>query len=39
MLPEYAQTLINRSGAGKPLLDAVRDRKTRDAIKSPGSGA
>jgi AsmA protein len=33
MLPD-AQTLINRSGAGKPLLDAVRDRKTRDAIES-----
>jgi AsmA protein len=33
MLPD-AQTLIRRSGAGAPLLDAVRDRKTRDAVES-----
>jgi AsmA protein len=33
MLPD-AQTLIKRSGAGAPLLDAVRDRKTRDAVES-----
>jgi AsmA protein len=33
MLPD-AQTLIKRSGASAPLLDAVRDRKTRDAVES-----
>jgi AsmA protein len=33
MLPD-AQTLIRRSGASAPLLDAVRDRKTRDAVDS-----
>jgi AsmA protein len=33
MLPD-AQTLIRRSGAGAPLLDAVRDRRTRDAVES-----
>ncbi len=33
VLPD-AQTLIKRSGAGAPLLDAVRDRKTRDAVES-----
>ena len=29
-----AQSLIRRSGAAAPLLDAVRDRKTRDAVRS-----
>jgi AsmA protein len=33
MLPD-AQTLIKRSVPAAPLLDAVRDRKTRDAIES-----
>src|SRR5205823_811006 len=33
MLPD-AQSLIRRSGAAAPLLDAVRDRKTRDAVRS-----
>ena len=33
MLPD-TQSLIRRSGAAAPLLDAVRDRKTRDAVKS-----
>jgi AsmA protein len=33
MLPD-AQTLIKRSGAGAPLLDAVRDRKARDGLES-----
>jgi len=33
MLPD-AQSLIRRSGAAAPLLDAVRDRKTRDALRS-----
>lgn len=28
------QSLIRRSGAAAPLLDAVRDRKTRDAVRS-----
>lgn len=32
MLPD-ARALIRRSGAGAPLLDAVRDRKTRDAVR------
>jgi len=33
MLPD-AQSLIRRSGAAAPLLDAVRDRKTRDQVRS-----
>ena len=33
MLPD-PQILIRRSGAAAPLLDAVRDRKARDAIRS-----
>ena len=33
MLPD-AQTLIKRSVPAAPLLDAVRDRKTRDALES-----
>jgi AsmA protein len=33
MLPD-PQSLIRRSGAAAPLLDAVRDRKTRDAVRS-----
>ena len=33
LLPD-AQSLIRRSGAAAPLLDAVRDRKTREAIRS-----
>ena len=33
MLPD-AQSLISRSNAATPLLDAVRDRKTRDAVRS-----
>jgi AsmA protein len=33
MLPD-PQILIRRSGAAAPLLDAVRDRKTRDAVRS-----
>jgi AsmA protein len=33
MLPD-AQTLIKRSPPAAPLLDAVRDRKTRDAVES-----
>ena len=33
MLPD-AQSLIRRSGAAAPLLDAVRDRKTRDAVRN-----
>jgi AsmA protein len=32
MLPD-ARSLIRRSGAAAPLLDAVRDRKTRDAVR------
>ncbi|MEA2930514.1 MAG: AsmA protein, partial [Hyphomicrobiales bacterium] len=32
MLPD-ARALIRRSGAAAPLLDAVRDRKTRDAVR------
>jgi AsmA protein len=33
MLPD-PQILIRRSGAAAPLLDAVRDRKARDAVRS-----
>lgn len=33
ILPD-AQSLIRRSGSAAPLLDAVRDRKARDAVKS-----
>jgi AsmA protein len=33
MLPD-PQILIRRSGAAAPLLDAVRDRRTRDAVRS-----
>ncbi len=33
MLPD-PQILIRRSGAAAPLLDAVRDRNTRDAVRS-----
>jgi AsmA protein len=33
MLPD-AQSLIRRSGAAAPLLDAVRDRKVRDQTRS-----
>jgi AsmA protein len=33
MLPD-AQSLIRRSGAAAPLLDAVRDRKTREQVRS-----
>jgi AsmA protein len=33
MLPD-AQSLIRRSGAAAPLLDAVRDRKTRDTVRN-----
>ena len=33
MLPD-AQSLISRSNAAAPLLDAVRDRKSRDAVRS-----
>jgi len=33
ILPD-AQSLIRRSGAAAPLLDAVRDRKTRDNLRS-----
>ncbi|MGI8524815.1 MAG: AsmA family protein [Pseudolabrys sp.] len=33
MLPD-PQALIRRSGAAAPLLDAVRDRKARDALRS-----
>ena len=33
ILPD-AQSLIRRSGAAAPLLDAVRDRKTRDSVRS-----
>src|SRR5437764_4110718 len=33
MLPD-AQSLIRRSGAAAPLLDAVRDRKSRDSVRS-----
>jgi AsmA protein len=33
ILPD-AQSLISRSNAAAPLLDAVRDRKTRDAVRS-----
>ncbi len=33
LLPD-AQSLIRRSGAAAPLLEAVRDRKTRDAVRS-----
>jgi AsmA protein len=33
MLPD-AESLIRRSGAAAPLLDSVRDRKTREAVRS-----
>ena len=33
LLPD-AQSLIRRSGAAAPLLDAVRDRKSRDTVRS-----
>jgi AsmA protein len=33
MLPD-AQSLIRRSGAAAPLLDAVRERRARDAVRS-----
>ena len=33
MLPD-AQALIRRSGAAAPLLDAMRDRRTRDAVRN-----
>jgi AsmA protein len=33
MLPD-PQSLIRRSGAAAPLLDAVRDRRARDAVRS-----
>ena len=33
MLPD-AQSLIRRSGAAAPLLDAMRDRKTRDTVRN-----
>jgi AsmA protein len=33
MLPD-AEALIRRSGAAAPLLDAVRDRRARDAARS-----
>ena len=33
LLPD-AEILIRRSGAAAPLLDAVRDPKTRDAVRS-----
>lgn len=33
LLPD-AQSLIRRSGSAAPLLDAVRDRKTREAVRS-----
>ncbi len=33
MLPD-PQSLIRRSGAAAPLLDAVRDRRTRDAVRA-----
>ena len=33
MLPD-PQILIRRSGAAAPLLDAVRDRKARDAVRA-----
>jgi AsmA protein len=33
MLPD-AQMLIRRSGAAAPLLDAVRERRARDAVRS-----
>jgi AsmA protein len=33
MLPD-AQSLIRRSGSAAPLLDAARDRKTRDQVRS-----
>src|SRR4051812_30321347 len=33
ILPD-AQSLIRRSGAAAPLLEAVRDRKTRDTVRS-----
>jgi AsmA protein len=33
LLPD-AQSLIRRSGAAAPLLDAVRDRKTRETVRS-----
>ena len=33
MLPD-AQSLIRRSGAAAPLLDAVRDRSARDAARA-----
>ena len=33
LLPD-PQTLIRRSGATGPLIDALQDRKTRDAVRS-----
>jgi AsmA protein len=33
MLPD-AQLLIQRSGAAAPLLNAVRERRARDAVRS-----
>jgi AsmA protein len=33
MLPD-AQSLIRRSGSAAPLLEAVKDRKTRDQVRS-----
>jgi len=33
ILPD-AQSLIRRSGAAAPLLDAIRDRKTRDTVRA-----
>jgi AsmA protein len=33
MLPD-PEALIRRSGAAAPLLDAVRDRSARDAVRS-----
>ena len=33
LLPD-AQSLIRRSGAAAPLLEAVRDRKTRDTLRT-----
>src|SRR5215831_5130479 len=32
------ESLIRRSPASAPLLDAVKDRKTRDAVRSPSRG-
>jgi AsmA protein len=33
ILPD-AQSLIRRSGAAAPLLDAIRDRRTRDTVRT-----